>query len=94
MQKNGQLSTLLSFFLLVGLVGIALVLVASAAQAPSETSLTTQSFKYTAIDFPGGSRTRTNGLNDFDDLVGDYFDSAGVRHGYPIGHFCIRHRSL
>ena len=42
------------------------------------------SFTFTAINFPGATRTRAVGLNDSGDIVGDYRDASGVFHGYLL----------
>jgi probable HAF family extracellular repeat protein len=42
------------------------------------------SFTFTAINFPGGTRTRAVGLNDNGDIVGDYADASGVTHAYLL----------
>jgi len=42
------------------------------------------SFTFTAINFPGATRTRAVGLNDSGDIVGDYRDTAGMFHGYLL----------
>lgn len=59
---------------------------ASAARVPASTSVSDRAFNFTAIDFPHGIRTRATALNDQADIVGDYFDSAGVRHAYLLKH--------
>jgi hypothetical protein len=38
--------------------------------------------KFTAISFPKSTQTQAMGINDNGDVVGLYFDSAGVQHGY------------
>jgi hypothetical protein len=62
---------------------------ASISQIPTLASAESRSFNFTAINFPSATRTRATALNDQADIVGDYFDSAGVRHAYLLkqGHF-------
>src|ERR1700747_1155311 len=62
--------------------GVILLPIVSSAQ----TSGLSVSYSFTTIDFPGGSRTRSVGINDRGDIVGDYFDSAGVQHGYLLSN--------
>jgi hypothetical protein len=38
--------------------------------------------KFTDINFPNGTGTEATGINDKGDLVGLYFDSANVQHGF------------
>lgn len=38
--------------------------------------------KFTDINFPNGAGTEATGINDKGDVVGLYFDSAGVQHGF------------
>lgn len=38
--------------------------------------------EYTLLDFPGATLTEAVGINDDDDIVGDYRDSAGTFHGF------------
>ena len=56
----------------------------SVAQLPTPASPVGGSFTFATIDFPGGTRTRAAGLNGHGDIVGDYFDSNNVRHGYLL----------
>jgi hypothetical protein len=37
--------------------------------------------KYTLLDFPGANLTEASGINDDDQVVGDYRDSSGF-HGF------------
>src|SRR5215472_171457 len=55
---------------------------ASAQNTPA--SPASGSLSFTAINFPGGTRTRAVGLNDRGDIVGDYFDASGVQHAYLL----------
>jgi uncharacterized membrane protein len=55
---------------------------ATAQSAPA--SPVSASFTFTAINFPGGTRTRAVGINDSGDIVGDYFDATGVQHAYLL----------
>jgi len=55
---------------------------AQTSQAPA--SAASGSFSFTAINFPGGTRTRALGINDSGDIVGDYFDASGVQHAYLL----------
>jgi uncharacterized membrane protein len=59
---------------------------ASVAHVSTSASATSRSFSFTAIDFPGSTRPRATALNDKADIVGDYFDSSGVRHAYLLNH--------
>jgi hypothetical protein len=38
--------------------------------------------KFTAVNFPKNSGMQPTGINDKGDIVGLYFDSAGVQHGF------------
>ena len=38
--------------------------------------------KFTAVNFPKGTGTEPTGINDKGEIVGLYFDSAGVQHGF------------
>jgi len=38
--------------------------------------------KFTAVNFPKGSGTQATGINDKGEVVGLYFDSAGLSHGF------------
>jgi hypothetical protein len=38
--------------------------------------------KFTAVNFPKGTGTQPTGINDKGEIVGLYFDSAGVQHGF------------
>ena len=38
--------------------------------------------KFTDINFPNGTGTEVSGINDQGDVVGLYFDSSGVQHGF------------
>jgi len=55
---------------------------ASAQNTPA--SPTSGSFTFTAINFPGATRTRAVGINNSGDIVGDYRDASGVFHGYLL----------
>jgi hypothetical protein len=37
---------------------------------------------FTQLDFPGAASTDGNDINDPGTIIGDFFDSAGVEHGY------------
>jgi hypothetical protein len=41
---------------------------------------------FTQLDFPGSTSTDGNGNNAVGIVVGDFFDSAGVKHGYITVH--------
>lgn len=56
----------------------------SVSQIPMSAPVASRSFNFTAIDFPSATRTRATSLNDQAEIVGDYFDSAGVRHAYLL----------
>jgi len=57
---------------------------ASAQTSQNPTSAASGSFSFTAINFPGGTRTRATGINDPGDIVGDYFDASGAQHAYLL----------
>jgi hypothetical protein len=38
--------------------------------------------KFVDINFPKGTGTEVNGINDKGDLAGTYFDSGGIQHGF------------
>ena len=84
MNKHRRLPILPWASLLAGLAAFASIPVASIAQLPTPTLAVSESFSFTAINFPGTNRTRAIGLNDNGNIVGDYFDSAGVRHVYLL----------
>jgi uncharacterized membrane protein len=46
---------------------------------------------FTPLDFPGGTTTQLSGINDSDQMVGDYTDPSGNSHGfaYWMGAFNI-----
>jgi len=41
---------------------------------------------FSQLDFPGSASTDGNGINAHGIIVGDYFDHAGVEHGYIAVH--------
>jgi uncharacterized membrane protein len=41
-------------------------------------------YTYVSIDFPGMPRTEANGINDFGQVVGNYYDGGGVVHGFVL----------
>jgi hypothetical protein len=41
---------------------------------------------FAQLDFPGASSTDGNGINAPGTIVGDFFDNAGVEHGYVAVH--------
>lgn len=55
-----------------------------AAQVPISTSTRATSFTFREVKFPGAIRTKALGLNDQGEVVGAYFDSSGVFHGYLL----------
>jgi len=57
-----------------------LLALAHAADAPKLT------FKFKQVNFPGAAGTSAYGLNDAGVIVGQYYDSAGVFHGYVLDH--------
>lgn len=63
---------------------LALVLSTPVTSVAQATPLGTANFTSTSINFPGATLTRGLGLNDHGDIVGDYIDSSGVRHGYLL----------
>ena|SRR5882762_7973916 len=72
------------------LVLVVLSVAVAVAQGPTRISSTTPaaaasaSLSFTAINFPGATRTSALGLNDMGDIVGDFIDSSGVFHGYVL----------
>jgi hypothetical protein len=52
-----------------------------AAGALAQTS-TAVAYKFTPFTYPGAASTEANGINNAGVIVGTYFDSAGVMHGY------------
>jgi len=56
----------------------------SLAQTSIPTSDRVTSYALTEIKFPGAIRTGTIALNDRGDIVGDYFDSSLIRHGFLL----------
>jgi hypothetical protein len=45
-----------------------------------------QNGNFSQLDFPGAASTDGNGINAPGVIVGDYFDHAGVEHGYIAMH--------
>jgi hypothetical protein len=41
-----------------------------------------QGDSFTTIEYPGATETYVNGINDFDQIVGEYVDSSSVTHGF------------
>ncbi len=72
--------------LALAVLSVAIALAQTSTSTTSSTPVTavSASFSFTAINFPGATRTRAVGLNDRGDIVGDYIDSSGVRHGYML----------
>jgi probable HAF family extracellular repeat protein len=64
----------------VAVVFLLFVATALAADAPTLT------FKFTDFTFPGAAGTSVYGLNDSGVMVGQYYDSAGVVHGFRLDH--------
>lgn len=54
------------------------------AQVPISTSTRATSFTFREVKFPGAIRTKALGLNDQGEVVGAYFDSSCVFHGYLL----------
>jgi probable HAF family extracellular repeat protein len=64
-----------------GIAALLLLLASSvAADAPTLT------FKFTDFSFPGAAGTSVYGLNNSGVLVGQYYDSSGVFHGFKLDH--------
>jgi hypothetical protein len=82
MSKYRSFPAVFGFLLLTGLV--ASIPLASVAQQQTSASAASVSFSFTAINFPGATRTRAVGLNDHGDIVGDYRDASGVFHAYLL----------
>jgi probable HAF family extracellular repeat protein len=59
------------------------------AQLPS-VATPIRSFSFTTINVPGANATRTLGLNDHGQIVGDFVDAGGVRHGYILSNGTFR----
>ena len=80
----------MKYKILGALVLVVLSVAVALAQGPTSTSSTTPaaaasaSLSFTAINFPGATRTRALGLNDMGNIVGDFIDSSGVFHGYVL----------
>ena len=74
-RQNGSGSGLMAIVLAQGPTSISSTAPAAAASA---------SLSFTAINFPGATRTRALGLNDRGDIMGDFIDSSGVLHGYVL----------
>ena len=45
-----------------------------------------QNGTFSQLDFPGAASTDCNGINAPGVIVGDFFDHAGVEHGYMAVH--------
>jgi len=82
--KCRHFPVILSFFVLAGLAAVASIPTALVAQLSTPGSAVSESFSFTAINFPGANRTRALGINNHGDIVGDYQDSSGVFHGYLL----------
>jgi len=48
----------------------------------SAQTVTAQQYTYTSIDFPGAMQTSAAGINDSDQVVGNYEDNSGAYHGF------------
>jgi uncharacterized membrane protein len=68
-----------SKLLLLGLAsGMALVFMAPAVAAPRLT------FKFTAVNIPGSPQVNANGISEAGVVVGEYFDTTGLPHGFIL----------
>ncbi len=65
-----------SFSILAALLCAFLV---AGASAQTSTSIT---YRYSSLSYPGANGTEANGINNGNVVVGSYFDSAGLLHGY------------
>lgn len=63
---------------------VTMILFEGVTRSPSAASTSTGSFSFTSIDVPGAVATRALGLNNHGEIVGDYFDASGTRHGYVL----------
>ena len=58
--------------------GMALALMATAVAAPRLT------FKFTAVNIPGSTQVYAYGVSESGVVVGEYFDSSGLPHGFIL----------
>jgi len=80
MRRRDPFPLAVSFLLLAGLVVVASISLASCGQGPA----THESLSFTTIDFPGTTETVLQHLNASGDIVGFYFDSLGLPHGFLL----------
>ena len=55
-------------------------------QQATATASLIRTARFSQLDFPGAASTDGNGINAPGVIVGDFFDNAGVEHGYIAVH--------